>query len=134
MRVKKAGPENGVGSIYGGGGLIYAVPTTRIQLRVMQLSLACRITVRTKRLRSGTTQKTIHSVIGGLGGRTITLHSLRKILDCAIKGDLEQEVFMDLEGATVLRELKRQKDAQSSGPAAENILRDMGVVSASKTH
>jgi pyruvate ferredoxin oxidoreductase alpha subunit len=76
----------------------------------------------------------IYSVIGGLGGRTITAKSLHKIYNSALKGDLEQEVFMDLEGATVLRELKRQHDAQSSGPAAENILRDMGVVSASKTH
>jgi len=76
----------------------------------------------------------IHSIIGGLGGRTITSKSLRKIVDCVLKGELEKEVFMDLEGATVVRELKRQKEEQSSGPAAENILRDMGVVSASKTH
>lgn len=76
----------------------------------------------------------ISSVIGGLGGRTITEKSLRKIVDCALKGELEHEVFMDLEGATVIRELNRQKEAQSSGPIAENILRDMGVVSASKTN
>lgn len=81
----------------------------------------------------GSKNKQINSVIGGLGGRTITAKSLRKIVDCALKGELEQEVFMDLEGATVVRELKRQQDEQSSGPAAENILRDMGVVSASKT-
>ena len=40
---------------------------------------------------------------------------------------------MDLDGGTVVRELKRQQDEQSSGPAAENILRDIGLVSASKT-
>ena len=76
----------------------------------------------------------IHSVIGGLGGRTITSKSLKKLVECALKGELEQEVFLDLEGATVVRELKRQQVEQSSGPIAENILRDIGVVSASKTN
>ncbi|MCU7800329.1 MAG: pyruvate ferredoxin oxidoreductase [gamma proteobacterium symbiont of Lucinoma myriamae] len=75
----------------------------------------------------------ISSVIGGLGGRTITKKSLRKIVENAQNGELDSEVFMDLEGSTVIRELKRQQDEQTSGPAAENILRDMGVVSASKT-
>jgi pyruvate ferredoxin oxidoreductase alpha subunit len=76
----------------------------------------------------------INSVIGGLGGRTITLKSLRKITECAMKGELDKEVFLDLEGATVVRELKRQSEGQSSGPTAENILRDVGIISASKTH
>jgi len=76
----------------------------------------------------------ISSVIGGLGGRTITKKSLRKIIEHQAKGELDSEVFMDLEGSTVVRELKRQRQEPSSGPVAENILRDMGVVSASKTH
>lgn len=76
----------------------------------------------------------INSVIGGLGGRTITKKSLRKLVDCAIKGELDEEVFLDLDGGTVVRELTRQQEEQSSGPIAENILRDIGVVSASKTH
>jgi len=41
---------------------------------------------------------------------------------------------MDLDTETVERELIRQQAAQSSGSIAENILRDRGVVSASKTH
>ncbi|MCW8930218.1 MAG: pyruvate ferredoxin oxidoreductase [Gammaproteobacteria bacterium] len=76
----------------------------------------------------------IKSVIGGLGGRTITKKSLKKLVECANKDELDDEVFMDLDGGTVVRELKRQQDGQTSGPAAENILRDIGVVSASKTH
>lgn len=76
----------------------------------------------------------INSVIGGLGGRTITLKSLSKLVDLANKDELDQEVFMDLDKETVDRELKRQQSEQSSGSTAENILRDMGVVSASKTH
>ena len=76
----------------------------------------------------------ISSVIGGLGGRTITKKSLRKIIESAMQDELDTEVFLDLEGTTVVRELRRQQEGQSSGPVAENILRDMGVVSASKTH
>lgn len=76
----------------------------------------------------------IHSVIGGLGGRTITKKSLGKIIAQAEKGELDCEVFMDLDHETVEKELKRQQDAPSSGSIAENILRDRGVVSASKTH
>jgi len=76
----------------------------------------------------------IHSVIGGLGGRTITRKSLNKVIELAEQGKLESEVFMDLDTETVERELIRQQAAQSSGSIAENILRDRGVVSASKTH
>ena len=76
----------------------------------------------------------INSVIGGLGGRTITVKSLRNIAESARAGTLKQEVFMDLDKETVSRELKRQESGQTSGSTAENILRDIGVVSASKTH
>ena len=76
----------------------------------------------------------IHSVIAGLGGRTITRQSLANIIAQAEKGELDSEVFMDLDNETVARELIRQQEATSSGSIAENILRDRGVVSASKTH
>jgi len=76
----------------------------------------------------------INSIIGGLGGRTITVKSLKNIVDLAGKGELEHETFMDLDLATVEKEINRQQTEPSSGSTAENILRDMGVVSASKTH
>ena len=76
----------------------------------------------------------ISSVIGGLGGRTITKKSLAEIVKQAKTGDLAAEVFMDLDNDIVSRELKRQQQAPASGSIAENILRDKGVVSASKTH
>ena len=75
----------------------------------------------------------INSVIGGLGGRTITKQSLREIVEHAATGELQSELFMDLDTGTIDRELKRQQKGESSGPVAENILRDRGVVSASKT-
>jgi len=76
----------------------------------------------------------INSVIGGLGGRTITLKSLEKVFAKGIKGELKEEEFLDLEEETVQRELQRQDKDEMSGPAAENIIRDMGVVAAAKTH
>jgi pyruvate ferredoxin oxidoreductase alpha subunit len=76
----------------------------------------------------------INSIIGGLGGRTITVKSLKNIVDLASKGELEHETFMDLDLETVEKEINRQRSEPSSGSTAENILRDMGVVSASKTH
>ncbi|NOQ17191.1 MAG: pyruvate ferredoxin oxidoreductase [Methyloprofundus sp.] len=76
----------------------------------------------------------ISSVIGGLGGRTITKKSLAEIVKQAKTGDLAAEVFMDLDEDIVSRELERQQQAPASGSIAENILRDKGVVSASKTH
>ena len=75
----------------------------------------------------------IHSVIGGLGGRTITQQSLREVLQQAMDDRLPQELFLDLDTKTVEREIERQQQS-ASGPVAENILRDLGVVSASKTH
>ena len=75
----------------------------------------------------------VHSVIGGLGGRPITRPSLRTLLGKAIKGCLEPTHFLDLNIDAVNRELERQRAPGASGAAAENIVRDLGVVNAAKT-
>jgi len=75
----------------------------------------------------------VYSVIGGLGGRPITRPSLRKLLDSAVKDRLEPLHFLDLNIDAVNRELERQRAPGVSGAAAENIVRDMGVVKAAKT-
>jgi len=75
----------------------------------------------------------INSVIGGLGGRPITRPSLRKMLDRAIKGQLEDTHFLDLDSDSVNRELERQRAPGVSGPAAENLLRDIGALRTSRT-
>ncbi|MEA3413187.1 MAG: pyruvate ferredoxin oxidoreductase [Pseudomonadota bacterium] len=81
----------------------------------------------------GTYSVPIYSVIAGLGGRPITRPSLRRLLDRAVKDQLELTHFLDLNIEEVDRELVRQRSGALSGPAAENILRDIGALRASKT-
>src|SRR5579862_941729 len=73
-----------------------------------------------------------HDVVGGLGGRAITRRSLHRLLAEVLEGRLEpgRLTFLDLDHALVERELRRTRDHRRSGPHAENILRDLGVVAA----
>ncbi len=81
----------------------------------------------------GSFDRPLHSVIGGLGGRAITRPSLRAVFDRAVRDDLEDAHILDLDVEALDRELERQRASRLSGPAAENILRDMGAVRAAKT-
>ena len=71
-----------------------------------------------------------HTVIAGLGGRPVTRASLRRMLLDAEAGRLEPLTFLDLDRDLIDRELARVRARPRSGPAAENILRDVGVVGA----
>jgi len=71
-----------------------------------------------------------YSVIAGLGGRAITKASLHKLFRSAEKDALEHLTFLDLDHGIVDRVLAREKEQRRSGPIAENILRDIGVVAA----
>jgi pyruvate ferredoxin oxidoreductase alpha subunit len=71
-----------------------------------------------------------YTVIAGLGGRAITRASLRRIIDGAIAERLEPLTFMDLDWNIVNKQLAREREKRRSGPIAENILRDVGVVAA----
>jgi len=70
----------------------------------------------------------VHDVVAGLGGRAITSASLRAMLGDALAGRLGRMTFMDLDVELVERELARGRDASRTGPHAENMLRDMGIV------
>jgi pyruvate ferredoxin oxidoreductase alpha subunit len=72
----------------------------------------------------------VHAVIAGLGGRSITRASLARMLRDADKGHLEPLSFLDLDQPLVERALAREREQRRSGPIAENILRDLGVVAA----
>jgi pyruvate ferredoxin oxidoreductase alpha subunit len=72
----------------------------------------------------------VHTVIAGLGGRAITKKSLHKVFGQAMDGSLESLTFMDLDHALVERVLAREREQRRSGPIAEGILRDLGVVAA----
>ena len=67
-----------------------------------------------------------YTVIAGLGGRAITQASLRGMLTDAVADRLEPLTFLDLNRELVDRELRRTKTTRRSGPAAENLLRDLG--------
>ncbi len=69
----------------------------------------------------------LHTVIAGLGGRAITVASLRAMLTGAAAGSLGPLTFLDLDAGLVGVELDRIRAARRSGPSAENMLRDLGT-------
>jgi pyruvate ferredoxin oxidoreductase alpha subunit len=72
----------------------------------------------------------VRTVIAGLGGRSITRKSLRAVFEQAIEDRLERLTFLDLNRSVVDRVLAREREQRRSGPIAESILRDLGVVAA----
>jgi pyruvate ferredoxin oxidoreductase alpha subunit len=84
------------------------------------------------RLALSGTGVAVHDVVAGLGGRPITRASLRRLV-----ADVPEErvppdrlTFLDLDWKLVERELQRAAEKRRSGPHAENMLRDLGVVAA----
>jgi len=71
-----------------------------------------------------------YTVIAGLGGRAITRKSLRTLLLDAEQDQLQALTFLDLDWGAVNRMLEREKHVRRSGPIAETLLRDLGVVGA----
>ncbi|HNM65156.1 MAG TPA: pyruvate ferredoxin oxidoreductase [Accumulibacter sp.] len=71
-----------------------------------------------------------HTVIAGLGGRAITRKSLRALFTKALRGELGHLTFLDLDWNVVNKQLERERTTRRSGPAAESMLRDIGVVAA----
>jgi len=72
----------------------------------------------------------VYTVIAGLGGRAITRESLRKVFTDAVEGRLEPLTFLDLDYGIVNRVLTREREHRRTGPIAEAILREIGVVAA----
>ena len=79
---------------------------------------------------AGTDVIDVIDVVAGLGGRPVTTRSVTTMLEDVREGRLPPDVlhFLDLDHELVARELAR---TGASGPHAENILRDLGVVGAS---
>jgi pyruvate ferredoxin oxidoreductase alpha subunit len=71
------------------------------------------------------------TVIAGLGGRPITKRSLRRLFDDALDDRLPPLSFLDMDWGRVARELERMQERPRSGPHAENVLRDVGIVAGS---
>ena len=72
----------------------------------------------------------VYTVIAGLGGRSITRGSLHRVFASAVAGELEPVTFLDLDHSLVDRVLASEREHRRSGPIAEGILRDLGVVEA----
>jgi len=70
----------------------------------------------------------IYTVIAGLGGRAITQASLHRTFGEAVADKIDDPHFLDLDWAVVDHELARSQEKRRSGPIAENILREMGLV------
>ena len=70
----------------------------------------------------------VYTVVAGLGGRSITMRSLHALFRKAEKNDLDPLTFLDLNRGVVDKQLERERATRRSGPAAEAILRDIGVV------
>ena len=74
----------------------------------------------------------VYDVVAGLGGRPVTRRSLRTLVADVIAERIEPHrlTFLDLNHDLLDRELDRIGERRRSGPHAENILRDLGVVAA----
>jgi pyruvate ferredoxin oxidoreductase alpha subunit len=72
----------------------------------------------------------VYDVVAGLGGRPITKSALHRLLADALEDRLERQTFLDLDLEIVERELQRLQEKRLSGPHAENMLRDIGIVAA----
>jgi pyruvate ferredoxin oxidoreductase alpha subunit len=76
-------------------------------------------------LRNAAGAPQVHSVIAGLGGRSITRASLHKLFRRALVQPWEGAHFLDLDEKLVAKELHRARKVRRSGPTAENILREL---------
>jgi pyruvate ferredoxin oxidoreductase alpha subunit len=70
----------------------------------------------------------VYTIIAGLGGRAITQAALRRVFERAHVDEIEDPHFLDLNWKVIDRELARAKQTRRSGPIAENILRELGLV------
>ncbi len=71
-----------------------------------------------------------YTVVAGLGGRPITQKSLRGLFADAVADRLDPLSFLDMDWDRVEAELLRMQGEGRTGPHAENILREAGVVAA----
>ena len=65
----------------------------------------------------------VHTVIAGLGGRSIPKASLKQMVHDVRAERLSEPYFLDLDIATVDKELARREERRQAGPVAEHLLR-----------
>ncbi len=82
------------------------------------------------RMAMSGTRRNGYTVIAGLGGRAITMASLARVFEQAMRDELEALTFLHMDWGLVERQLERERSGEHSGPAAEAMLRDVGAVAA----
>jgi pyruvate ferredoxin oxidoreductase alpha subunit len=72
----------------------------------------------------------VYDVVAGLGGRPVTVASVRGLLDDVLARRLDplRLHFLGLDTELVERELMRTQGQDRPGPHAEHMLRDLGIV------
>ncbi len=68
-----------------------------------------------------------HTIIAGLGGRSIPMSALDGALRAAAHQYIGPVTFLDLKWDLVSRQMQRELNARKSGPVAENLLRDLST-------
>ncbi len=71
-----------------------------------------------------------HTVIAGLGGRSISVQSLKQMVRDARAERLSEPHFLDLNATVIEQELARRRDTRRAGPVAEQLLRAMNAIGA----
>ena len=72
----------------------------------------------------------VHTVIAGLGGRSISAESLKQMVRDARAERLREPCFLDLNEKVVDEELSRRSEQRRAGPLAEQLLRAVNAIGA----
>ncbi len=70
----------------------------------------------------------VHTVIAGLGGRSISTKSLKQMVRDARAERLIEPHFLDLNMAAVDEELARRREQRRAGPVAEQLIRAVNAI------
>jgi pyruvate ferredoxin oxidoreductase alpha subunit len=70
----------------------------------------------------------VHTVIAGLGGRSISTESLKQMVRDARAERLTEPHFMDLNLRVINEELARRQEQRRAGPLAEQLIRAVNAI------
>lgn len=70
----------------------------------------------------------VHTVIAGLGGRSISKNSLKQMVRDARAERLSEPHFLDLNVKAIHDELARRRDQRRAGPVAEQLIRAINAI------
>ncbi|MDO5530485.1 pyruvate ferredoxin oxidoreductase [Sutterella sp.] len=100
------------------------IPAVIVTERTLSAGGACPVSLEVMKALKGLPVRQ-HTVIAGLGGRSVSKASLRAVYEKALDGTLpeDEETFLDLDKELVTRQLEREKASRHVGPVAEALNR-----------